>query len=98
MNLCAEVGGKVLKAFVMQGLRCGHFIPSIVSGCLASRPVAAFVLFCIDVLIHLAFATPPTTLSTCIDLSMHDTSLFASSCCHYFFHGRYLTLLISFSF
>ena len=37
MNKCAELGGKVSMAFVTQGLKCGHFIPSmIVSESLAS--------------------------------------------------------------
>ena len=43
---CAEVGGKVALAFVMQALECGHLTSSIVSGSLASRPVAAFALLC----------------------------------------------------
>ena len=88
MNLCAEVGGKVSTAFAMQGLRCGHFIPSIVSGSLASRPVAAFVLFCVDILTLLAFASPPTSLMyRFIDTFLSSCLFLLSLCFQWFLHN-----------
>ena len=62
--LCAEEGGKVPMTFVMQALECGHLTSSIVSGSLASRPVAAFVLLCGICFIHFALTSSPL-LSIC---------------------------------
>ena len=103
--LCAEEGGKVPMTFVMQALECGHLTSSIVSGSLASHPVAAFVLlcgntfysFCIHItttFIYLSGLLVNIFLLLIVTLSFSKSDLTLLFC--YFFLNFEALLLVSF--